>query len=769
MRFARLALVLLWLVVAPVPSHAEDAPGTTRWYEVVRGGKKIGWTSVTWTEIKRDGAAGIHDRTETVIRTARDMAGHLDVFETRTVIDLDRAADGTLWEQRVAVHESGRVTVETLRWTGSSYVHTANVDAHEQVTTVPLDAPVMTDAEAFLGERARAGTLAAGQRFDLRELDVVGKRARTNQLEVLGPEEVEGEAGPVATVKVVVRQPETRSETWLWLDRDGAFVQSQSDAGLTQRRVAEERAKKLSGRPPSFSITTRSFPALERVMSADRLWVEVALEDDPGRKLPDFPDSPWSTVGAPRRHPTRGWVMDAVLSRHDVVAARATMPIPPKGFERDLEPTPLMPCAHEDLVATARRALGGTQDAREGARRLARWVFENLEKRSLDVAQGGALEILEKRRGDCSEHALLYVALCRAAGIPARRCTGWVSIGPFWGAHAWAEVWVGAWIAADPTTGEVAPAARYLFFGYSDDPDSYPGVVSARVDGRIALRCTRLEEDGVLFDLDPDDPDQSLEGTDAERWFLHVASGIELRGLPEGWTALATRGNVVVRGPGLMATLDASADQGQELEMPKEMRRTFAGRPALVFGDGEQRNVLLQSRRRILQLRLRVKDEASVAVLERALEPTVALKVRAPGTAPAEPTLQDPAAYVGRWEVDRDATLARQVERLVEGLPAEHQERLKPRLAAMVERLAVDLDVRADHTYFLLLTRPLVAGEVKEDARGEWRVKDGRLDLRHPDTADGREQGVGELDAEGRLLLPYADWALVLRRVEEGR
>ena len=408
--------------------------------------------------------------------------------------------------------------------------------------------------------------------------------------------------------------------------------------------------------------------------------------------------------------------------------------------------------------------IGDTQDAREAAARLARWVFDELDKQSLEVAQGSALEILEKRQGDCSEHGLLYVALCRAAGIPARRCSGWVNVGPMWGAHAWAEIWVGSWIAADPTTGEIAPAARYLFFGYSDDPDSFPGVVSARVDGRISLRARRVEEDGVVLELDPDDDDQVLTGEKPERWFLHPASGIELRGLPEGWSAQAARGSVVVRGPGLFATIQASADQGQRLETFAGASGTFAGRPALSFGEGAMRNVMLQSRRRILQIQLRVKDEASVAVFERALAPTVAAVVTAPAGGPAREARE--IDYVGVWELDGQATLERQSERSLAGLPDAAREHLAPRVARMVARLTADLSVGADGLFQLLISRPLLEGEVRSTSKGAWRLSEGRLDLRMPAGREGREQGFGVLDAAGRLLLDHDDWALVLRRAD---
>jgi transglutaminase-like putative cysteine protease len=748
------------VLAAPAPSD-EPAEGVTRWYEVLRAGKKVGWTKVTWTPATVAGAPGVHDRTEQVTRSARDMAGHIDVFETRTVIDLDRGEDGTLFSQKVEVHEAGRVTVETLAWDGKAYVHKATVDGHAQVTTVPLDAPVMTDAEAFLVQRAKAGTLEPGQGFDLRELDVVGRRARTNRVEVIAREEVEGEAGPVAATKVVVRHPETRSETWMWLDGEGAFVRSASDTGYVVQRVSAERARVFTGRVPAFSITSRSFPPLDRVMSADRLWVEVAIEDDPERKLPEFPASPWGKVGAPRRDEDRGWVYEAELWRHDVPGRTTPWPIPPAGFEKDLEPTALMPAQHPRLVEAAKEAVGDARDARTAAHRLARYVYEKLEKRSLDVAQGGALEILEACRGDCSEHGLLYVALCRAAGLPARRCTGWVNIGSDWGAHAWAEVWVGAWVAADPTTGEVAPAARYLFFGYSDDPDSYPGVVSARVDGRISLRCTRIEEDGVQFDLDPDDPRQTITASEPEPWFLHVASGIELRGLPEGWTAQAVRGAVVVRGPGVVASIDASPDQGSDGESIGRVGNTFAGRPAFVVGEEKQRMITMHARRRFLQVQLRVTDEAQVALFEKAFAPTVAEVVTRPdrAVAPAEGP-----ALLGAWEVDREATLAAQLTASLEGLPEEVRARMAPRIERLLGRLSLDLVIGADGTWSYTFVRPFdETGSSREEAKGAWKAVPEGIDLQQPPNAQ-LVRGPLTSAAGDRLAMRVGVWWLVLKR-----
>lgn len=86
---------------------------------------------------------------------------------------------------------------------------------------------------------------------------------------------------------------------------------------------------------------------------------------------------------------------------------------------------------------------------------------------SLDVGSGTASEVARARTGDCSEHAVLLVALLRAQGIPARQVTGMSYAGDegFVGNsncfiyHAWTLAWlknaqgVSRWVNLDAAIG----------------------------------------------------------------------------------------------------------------------------------------------------------------------------------------------------------------------------------------------------------------------------------------------------------------------------
>jgi hypothetical protein len=481
------------------------------------------------------------------------------------------------------------------------------------------------DAESFLGDRARAGTLKEGEEFDLPLLNVAARRAEPNRLTILGREQIEDETGKaIECVRVREVNPATGGESLLWLDAQGALVRLEGEGGLAIRRTTRESAQQMPAKPAEFAITVPADPVLERIFIATRASLDLHLQADPKRRLPEFPDSPWSRVVAVEGSEADGWVLKAELRAYDGAEACATLPVRDDAFSRWLEPTPLMPVDHSHVQETVRGVLRGETDARKGAERLARFVFHTLKKQSSDVAQADALQILRECRGDCSEHALLYVTLCRAAGIPARRCSGYVCIGSMWGAHAWAEIWTGQWIGADPTTGEVGTGARYLFFGYEDGPEPYPGVTSARAAGRMRFVITRLEEGKASYDLG--DPAKHRIHDREGRRYLHALAGLEARDVPEGWRVVL-EGDTGMRilGPGLRASVIASADQGHGPDsLDSRMRgngveTTFAGVPALLGKQGDVRYFLFFSRRRIVRIAVHEGDPESLAALERVL------------------------------------------------------------------------------------------------------------------------------------------------------
>ena len=128
-----------------------------------------------------------------------------------------------------------------------------------------------------------------------------------------------------------------------------------------------------------------------------------------------------------------------------------------------LDAEPLLEVRDAEIQALARRLRGSEADPRVVAKRINQWVHDSLRK-EITVGVPSAIATLHAREGDCNEHTQLYVALARAAGIPARVAAGLAYLDGKFYYHAWPEVWLEKWVAVDPTFGQFPADASHLRF-----------------------------------------------------------------------------------------------------------------------------------------------------------------------------------------------------------------------------------------------------------------------------------------------------------------
>jgi len=105
-------------------------------------------------------------------------------------------------------------------------------------------------------------------------------------------------------------------------------------------------------------------------------------------------------------------------------------------------------------IQSAAKALAGKSDE-ETVRNTMAFVGRTMRKGPFDSADHGAVWALEKKLGDCTEYSDLFIALCRANGVPARSRGGYVVIDVARGdtpKHDWAEAYIGkaGWVPFDP-------------------------------------------------------------------------------------------------------------------------------------------------------------------------------------------------------------------------------------------------------------------------------------------------------------------------------
>lgn len=121
-----------------------------------------------------------------------------------------------------------------------------------------------------------------------------------------------------------------------------------------------------------------------------------------------------------------------------------------------LAPTPLT-SADEAIVALASRCLDGGGSLRGRLYGLAAGVCEQVRYRTGSTSvDDSAMTALARGEGVCQDQAHVFLACCRAVGIPARYVSGYLYTGETGEAasHAWIDAWLqdsNAWLGIDVT------------------------------------------------------------------------------------------------------------------------------------------------------------------------------------------------------------------------------------------------------------------------------------------------------------------------------
>jgi len=85
------------------------------------------------------------------------------------------------------------------------------------------------------------------------------------------------------------------------------------------------------------------------------------------------------------------------------------------------------------------------------------YVVKNVNYSGYNNKDLGALYAARQKKGDCTEYADLFAALCRARDIPARVVDGYTAVSHNTPAHTWVEVYLDkyGWVPFDPAFGDV--------------------------------------------------------------------------------------------------------------------------------------------------------------------------------------------------------------------------------------------------------------------------------------------------------------------------
>jgi transglutaminase-like putative cysteine protease len=128
------------------------------------------------------------------------------------------------------------------------------------------------------------------------------------------------------------------------------------------------------------------------------------------------------------------------------------------------------------IRATVDRVVGTEKNPLAKARRIFRYISENVPwvpEHEYALIPNLSAKGLSSMAGDCGVKSMLFITLCRAAGVPARWQSGWVSKPGDTNMHDWSEIYVEpwGWLPVDVSYGVQRsddPAVRDFYLGHQD-------------------------------------------------------------------------------------------------------------------------------------------------------------------------------------------------------------------------------------------------------------------------------------------------------------
>jgi hypothetical protein len=248
----------------------------------------------------------------------------------------------------------------------------------------------------------------------------------------------------------------------LWVDKEGQVLKGEQDifGGMVMIRTTKEAALSPGG-PIKFDLikdtvikVAQNIPNAEKTQQVK---YRVSLKSS-GDLAQIIPSDSRQTMTPEDQPATR------------ILEVKSVGPLDgePGGSDVDsqyLKPNVLVTSQDRTVQNLARQATRGVNDPWQKAVRINHWVFENVRDKNFTVAFAAASEVARNLSGDCTEHAVLTAAMCRAAGIPARVVTGLVYVekNHGFGCHMWDEVYVNQrWIAIDPTWDQTLVDAVHI-------------------------------------------------------------------------------------------------------------------------------------------------------------------------------------------------------------------------------------------------------------------------------------------------------------------
>jgi hypothetical protein len=453
-----LAVVVFWCVMnvllikrqlwaPPPPLFVSATEGLTEasqeWWGVYYHGEKIGFTSQS-IEPNQD---GYQLRDESLLRL--NLLGTTQRTSTRLAMAVDKEwvlkdFDFELLSNDVRFQSRGKVIPGQLQLEIESAGHTSK---HIIALTQP---PYLA---AALKPLVATQQLEPGKEHFFTVFDPVTLAHQITSVVIEAREHIV--VGDQKVPAIRLRQRFKGISVVSWIDGTGLTLKEESPGGFALRQEAPPQAKSFAdSRAVPLDLIARASIVVGESISQPQTRSNLRLRLS-GVNVTDF------ALDGERQK----LIENVLRIDREQVSPSDTYKIPLKDrrFNSFLQPTAFLQSDHPSIRDHAVQILGSETDAHRAVLRLKNWVYNEIKKQPT-ISIPNALQVLQSKRGDCNEHTVLFNALARAAGIPARTVVGMVYLRGAFYYHAWSEVWLGKWVSLDSVLDQFPADVTHVKF-----------------------------------------------------------------------------------------------------------------------------------------------------------------------------------------------------------------------------------------------------------------------------------------------------------------
>jgi hypothetical protein len=324
------------------------------------------------------------------------------------------------------------------------------LNANGRPLTISLQSPIYLSA-ALWDAAGRAG-LSENQSLTISVFDPLTMTPQPVKITAMGLDRIEimGVWQAVRKISVEVMG----SCQTAWIDANGDVLQEEGLMGITLRKLSVEEAKN-SGLATGEDLTLAvSIPVDQVIADADKL-IRLVLRIT-GVEI----------ISTEKQRFDSGIL---TISRESLSGLSKDYFAEPTVF---LEPATFIQSDHPLIIKQLWQIISEKDVPLVRIQKICEWVYQNIEKRPV-LSVSNAMETLENRMGDCNEHAVLFAAFARAAGIPARIEIGLVHLRGRFYYHAWNSVFMGRWVTVDSLMNQIPADATHISLS-GDQKISWP-------------------------------------------------------------------------------------------------------------------------------------------------------------------------------------------------------------------------------------------------------------------------------------------------------